>query len=383
MDRGGKGQHHTKVSGPYKPKMRIFVYIFREYLKYVVGNIVLTVFLFVLFDFIHKTTKYFAEYNPKTEYILRFYLAQIPSQIVQALPIASLLASVVSMILLSRTNEVTAMRAAGMSAVQIGVPLAFGGLVLSVGSLIASEFVLPGMAQRVRYVQDVLIEGHKDEDSGQSSKWLRDGKRLINFREYDPVGQRLWGISIVELRPNFRPDRATEAEEAVFLSDENRWRLNRVKTFHFHKNGSVDSVVPVPYLDLDLPIEPKKLKRDDRKPGELSFQELREAITRGDRSGIDTLPLKVEIQGKLAYPFATFVVSLIGLKFGYRSERATETAKGVLIAFFVGISYWFVLSAGRALGLRGDLDPFVAAWLPNIVVLAFVLLDASLSRRLA
>jgi lipopolysaccharide export system permease protein len=352
-------------------------------LKYVIGNIVLTVFLFILFDFIHKTTKYFAEYDPKTEYIVRFYLAQVPGQIVQALPIASLLASVLSMILLNRTNEVTAMRAAGMSAFQIGAPLGFGGLLLSFGSLLASEYVLPVMAQRVRYVQDVLIEGHEEEEAGQSSKWLRDGTRLLNFREYYAVSQRIWGISIVELRPNFCPDRVTEAEEAVFLSDGNRWRLQRVKSFYFHKNGSVDSVVAHPYLDLDLPIEPKKLKRDDRKPAELSFKELRETISRGDRSGIDTLPLKVEVQGKFAYPFATFVVSLIGLKFGYRSERATETARGVLIAFFVGISYWFVLSAGRALGLRGDLDPVVAAWLPNLVVLAFVLIDASLSKRLA
>lgn len=361
--------------------MRIFSYILREYLKYVAGNIVLTVFLFILFDFIHKTTKYFAEYNPKSEYIFRFYLAQVPGQIVQALPIASLLASVVSMILLSRTNEVTAMRAAGMSAFQIGTPLAIGGLILSLGSLGVSEYVLPSMAQRVRFIQDVLIEGHREDEAGQSSKWLRDGARLLNFREYDAVNQRIWGISIVEIRANFRPDRVTEAEAGMFLNDGSRWRLEGVKTYLFHRNGSVDSVVSQSYVDLDLPIEPKKLKRDDRKPAELSFHELREAIGRGDRSGIDTLPLKVEVQGKLAYPFSTFVVSLIGLKFGYRSERATETAKGVLIAFFVGISYWFVLSAGRALGLRGDLDPTVAAWLPNLVVLGFVLLDASLSRR--
>jgi lipopolysaccharide export system permease protein len=362
--------------------MRIFFYILREYLKYVVGNIVLTVFLFVLFDFIHKTTKYFAEFNPKSEYIFRFYLTQIPSQIVQALPIASLLASVVSMVLLSRTNEITAMRASGMGPMQIGAPLALGGLILSIGSLLTSEFVLPGLAQKVRYVQDVLIEGRKEEDVGQSSKWLRLGQTLFSFKDFDPIGQRLWGISIIELRSNFRPFKTIEAEVGSFQSDSNKWRLGSVRTFHFRKNGSLDFIEPGTFLDVELPFEPKKLKRDDRKPAELSYRELRDAIERGDRSGIDTLPLKVEVQGKLAYPFAAFVVSLIGLKFGYKSERATETAKGVLIAFFIGISYWFVLSAGRALGLRGDINPIVSAWLPNVVVLAFVLIDSSIGRRL-
>lgn len=363
--------------------MRIFSYILREYLKYVIGNIVLTVFLFVLFDFIHKTTKYFAEYNAKSQDILRFYLTQVPSQIVQALPIASLLASVVCMVLLSRTNEITAMRASGMGPLQIGAPLAFGGLVLSLGSLLASEFLLPGLAQKVRFVQDVLIEGHKEGGTGQSSKWVRDGQTLLSFKEFDPLTQILWGVSIIDLKDNFRPVRATEAEQGLFQNETGKWRLSGVRTFHFRRNGTLDFVVPKAALELDLPFDPKKLKRDERRPAELSFQELQEAIGRGDRSGIDTLPLKVEVHGKLAYPFAAFVVSLIGLKFGYKSERVTETAKGVLIAFFIGISYWFVLSAGRALGLRGDINPVFAAWLPNIVVLAFVLIDASLSRRLS
>ena len=89
----------------------------------------------------------------------------------------------------------------------------------------------------------------------------------------------------------------------------------------------------------------------------------------------------MDLQGKIAYPFAAFVVSLIGLKFGYKSERATETAKGVLLAFFVGISYWFIMSAGRALGLRGNLLPVVAAWMANVVILVLIGTDWWMSRR--
>jgi lipopolysaccharide export system permease protein len=93
--------------------MRLFWYIFKDYLKYVIGTLVLCMFLFVLFDFIHKTTKYFAQYKPSSDLIFQMYLYQLPMHISQALPIASLLASVITMVLLSRTNEITAMRAAG------------------------------------------------------------------------------------------------------------------------------------------------------------------------------------------------------------------------------------------------------------------------------
>lgn len=361
--------------------MRLFFYILREYLKYVIGTIVMTVFLFVLFDFIHKTTKYFAEYNPTTENIVKYYLFQVPGQVVQALPIAGLLASVICMILLSRTNEVTAMRAAGMGPLQIGAPLAAGGLLLSLGSFLLSEVVVPRFAQRVHYVKQVLIEGEKDDQIAEGAKWVRDGQNLINFQDYDPLTQTLANVRLVEVRPNFRPVQAIEADLGSYVRETKTWKLTNLRILYFKRSGILDRVEARDSLDIALPIEPEKLRRDRRQPNELKFFELRELVERGDQSGADTLQYKVDLQGKLAYPFAAFVVSLIGLKFGYRSERSTETAKGVLLAFSIGISYWFVLSAGRALGKVGDVPPFVAAWLPNVVVLGLVAFDAWMSKR--
>lgn len=362
--------------------MTIFFYILKDYLKYVIGTIILTVFLFILFDFIHKTTKYFAEYNPSTENIVRFYAFQIPGQVMQALPIASLLASVIAMILLSRTNEITAMRAAGMGAIRIGLPLAVGGLILSLSSLLIGELVLPRFAQRVHYVQQVQIEGEKDDQMASGAKWLRNGQSLINFQDYDPISQTMTKVRVVEVRPNFRPIQSVEAEAAVFDPEAKVWRLKDIKVLHFKRNGTLDTIEQRDMQDIDIPVEPQKLKKDRRKPNEMSFAELNDVVDRGDQSGADTVPFKVELQGKLAYPFAAFVVSLIGLKFGYKSERTTETAVGILLAFCIGISYWFVMSAGRALGLRGDLHPFLAAWLANVVILGIIVFDAWMSRRL-
>lgn len=361
--------------------MRIFFYILREYLKYVVGSTVLTVFLMVLFDFIHKTTKYFAEYDPSSEQILRFYVFQIPGQVMQALPIAALLSSVISMILLSRTNEITAMRAAGMGPWQVGAPLAAGGMMLSVVSMVISEAVVPRFSQRVHYIQQVLIEGQKDDQIAEGAKWVRDGQNLINFQDYDPITQTLSKVRLVEVRPNFRPVQAIEAERGLYVPATRTWKLTDIRVLFFKRNGILDRAESRPDLDLALPIEPQKLKRDRRRPAELGIKELDDLVERGETLGSDTLPYKVDFHTKIAYPFAAFVVSLVGLKFGYKSERTTETAKGVLLAFFIGISYWIILSAGKALGLRGAMHPFLAAWMPNVLVLGVISFDAWMSRK--
>ena len=74
--------------------MTLFLYVLRDFLKFVFGALLLCVFLFLLFDFIHKTTRYIPRYNPATADLVEFYFYQIPSLVNQALPIASLLASV-------------------------------------------------------------------------------------------------------------------------------------------------------------------------------------------------------------------------------------------------------------------------------------------------
>ena len=160
--------------------MTLFFYIIRDYLKYVFGTILLTVFLFILFDLIHKSSKDFAEYSPSALMILRFYLYQVPAQVVQALPIAALLSSVITMIFLSRTNEITAMRAAGMSAWQIGRGLAYGGLGLSLIALVVGELWLPRLAQRVHYIQEVEMRGIRDDQIASTVKWIRHGQSLLN-----------------------------------------------------------------------------------------------------------------------------------------------------------------------------------------------------------
>ena len=361
--------------------MTLFFYIFREYMKYVIGTIVLTIFLFVLFDFIHKSGKYFPEYKPATEYIVQFYLFQVPFQIVKALPIASLLASVVAMILLARTNEITAMRAAGMGAIRLGMPLAAGGMFLSLMSLFLGEYVVPQYSKKMHFVQDVLIEGDSDTEILEGARWVRDGETLINFGDYDPISQIMSRVKFMEIRDNFRPRQVTQAATGRYLPESSKWLLSDLKIIEFERNGTVSSVSYKDQETVEMPLEPNKLKRERRKRAEMSIQELREQVRIGERSGASTVEDKVDYHDKMAYPFAAFVVSLIGLKFGYQSERTTETAVGVVLALAIGIAYWFIHSVTTSIGKVGDINPIVAAWSANVVVLGIIVFDAWRARQ--
>ncbi len=361
--------------------MRLFLYVFRDYLKYVFGSITLCVFLFVMFDFIHKTTKYFDRYQPSTRNIVQFYFYQIPTLLNKSMPIASLIASVVCMILLSRTNEITAMRAAGMGPLRVGMPVAIGGALLSAISLFMGEAVIPKTSEKMHYVKDVKIEGESGSDGVIGSRWIRDQSRLINFREYDPINMSLSQVRIIQTGINFRAKENLEAESATYDPESNQWQLNKVKILYFRPNGTLAFTEQRDFQVQSLPIEPTKLKRDRRAADERSLPELYDLVSRGERSGADISGYKVDMHVKFAFHFAAFVVSLMGLQFGYRSERSADTARGVLFAMAVGISYYFIMQAGVTLAHNKYLPAFAGAWLANVTVFLIAALSIWNTRR--
>lgn len=361
--------------------MTLFFYVLRDFFRFVFGTLLLVLFLFVLFDFLHKTTRYIPRYNPEALVLIRYYIYQLPSLLVQALPIASLLSSVISMVLLSRSNEITAMRAAGMSSIQISLPLFIGGGLLSVCSIALGEWIQPYTSSRMHYVQEIEIEKLNEGPLVEGVRWLRSGSMLYNFRDFDPSVSRIYGLKVIELGPSFRPQKMMESSFADFDPIEKLWRLDKVKVKFFWPNGTISYSENKAELWLDIPLEPRQLERDRRENSEMSVIELYRLVEKGRRSGVDTLDLQVDMHVKLAFHFASLVVCLMGLKFGYKSERVSETAKGVLIAIGIGVSYWFVLNSGRALAKRGSLPPLIGSWVANVVIMAIAAYSAFKSRR--
>lgn len=361
--------------------MRLFFYVFWDYIKYVFTTLVLCLFLFVLFDFIHRTTNYFSVHKPSFSLVAQMYFYQLPMFATQALPIAGLLSSVVTMVMLSRTNEVSAMRAAGMGPFRIAAPLAVGGLLLSASSIFMGEYVIPRSSARLHHVQEVLIEGGSEQMVASATKWQRKEQSITHFREFDHGTRSLLGLEVVELSNFFKPVKSMYAESATYSNETGMWDAQNVYLTFFNSNGTIDYSQRRGSLTLGLNLDPKRLVGDRRLPEELSSKELRELIVKGEKSGIDTLAFKVDLNVKFAYPLAAFVVSLIGLNFGYRSERTTETARSILIAFGIGISYWFILNWVKALGKRGDIHPFIAGWFANFFVFGVVIVQAWKARR--
>ncbi len=351
--------------------MKIFFYILKDYFRYVIGIVFLCTFLFILFDFIDKTTKYLSRYEPSLGQLIQLYFYQMPALLIQTLPIASLMGSVVTMVLLSRTNEITAMRASGMSPARIGMPLAAGGLLLSLFSLFLGEAVLPKFAENMYYLKEVVIERQSDTEIAEGAHWVRQESLLFSFKDYNPNTQKLFGLQLVQMGNAFMPTQISYAKEAQYLPDQDLWQVEGIHVLDFSEVGRLKQKAYAESRQMQLPVSPAKLRKERRPPSELNVLQLRDLIARRKAAGLDSQDFEIDMHFKISFAFASLVVSLIGLQFGYRSERTTETIKGVLLAFAVGIGYWFVMTATKTLCAQSGLPPMLGAWIPNVVILGF------------
>lgn len=360
--------------------MTIYLHVLKEYFKYVTGLIFLCIFLFILFDFIHKTTGFFPRYKPEPKDIAYYYLYQIPFQFVQVLPIAALIASVMTMVSLSRTNEITAMRAAGMSPIRIGIPLGIGGLILSLISFAIGNNVIPITSAKMRYIEDVKIKKQPDQQLAKGTNWVRSKQKIFNFKQYNPLEGTLYGVKVIDLNKSFKISKITTAEKALFQKEQGNWKLLNTTTKYF-KNGRLIKFKRHENFISFLPIKIQNLKRERRIPDEMSIKELNDVISQGESQGKDILEEKVAYHFKFAYPFASFFVSLIGLRFAFRSERTTESAKSIIFAILVGVGYWFLMNAARAFGVRGDINSFVAAWSANFILFIYSIIQIARAQK--
>jgi lipopolysaccharide export LptBFGC system permease protein LptF len=99
----------------------------------------------------------------------------------------------------------------------------------------------------------------------------------------------------------------------------------------------------------------------------MTVPELRRHIADLSDSGINVVPLSVELQRKIAFPFVTLVMSLLAVPFGVTTGRR-GALYGIGIGIVLALSYWVVLHVFLAIGGAGLLPPFLAGWSANIIV---------------
>ena len=333
----------------------------------------------------------FREHHSTLRDIVDYYVVKTPELLVTVLPIALLLALLYALTNHARHQELTAIRAAGVSLWRLSAPYFAVALVFSAAVLWLNERWVPLGADEASRILNRHVPRPAATEPGRWS----DRLDFRNSRD-----DRTWNIGAFEL--DTHQMRSPQVEWN--LPDGSSWRLlarsavwsNGVWIFRDAqlvtytnvvvreeqglRTNIVSEVKPMPELaapefsetpeQIASEIKLSRLRqrlKPSRKLQQISIQEilgylrLHPDLNRGDRAWLQT-----QLQAHLAAPWTCLVVALIAIPFGAPSGRRNLFV-GVAGSIFICFGFFVLTKFGFALGTGGLVPPWLAAWMPNIL----------------
>ena len=337
-------------------------YLVEEFLRILGLCLVAFLVVYLIADFSDRIDD-FLKHQAPVGTVIRYFLVRIPLIINEVLPIAVLAAMLLGLGGLSRHNEITAMRACGLSSVQIVGPLFLTTLLLSVAVFYWNENVVPYFASRAHYINTVEIKKRQMQGLiGDQQLWAHGQDTFYNIQSFDPRSRALIGITIYPINPEFHLKGLVEIPRAKWNGKE--WAFREGVERRFTADGEIETVKLDPGT-LNLREKPADLMAARRDAEEFSYRELSELVESLRKKGLDTTEYNVDLHLKLAVPFICTVMGLISMPLGMRNLRGSSLANNIGAGLLIGSTYWFVLALAVSLGHSGALPPIVAAWTAN------------------
>lgn len=312
--------------------------------------------------------------------VIRYYQYKCFTILYQIAPIVVLATTLVTFGLLSRTNEITAFKAAGVSLFRLALPVVIVSLALAafVGWLQAE--ILPAASSQVAELEAAIRNRPSKQRRFQRAdrRWLYgrgEGEGvhyLYNYLSYDEEKQTLSRLQVFKFDTDYRLVNRLLADKVTYAG-EGWWTFSDgwVRTF---EGSSVSSFrrFTEPVRD-HLPEDPDYFKGNVRLPHEMSYRELRKYLEDLREIGGQEVPLlEVELHNKIAYPAITVVMALVALPFAFRLGRR-GALYGIGLSLILGIVLMIFLAIFSALGKATILPPLVAVWSPSILFAIFSL----------
>ncbi len=342
-------------------------YLMKSFLAALCYCLAVFFILFVIIDAFNNVDD-FMKHNVSWPVILSYYGYFIPTILVQVVPIACLVAVLFAIGNLSRHNEIIALKASGISAFRILVPYFFIGALISFGVLMVSETIVPkSLLNSAAIMEGLIKKGKSDFEKRSLNKVTIYGRddRMIYAREFELSTNTLHDVVIFE--NNMRESFQTQVKAKKAHYKNGRWTFYDVIQCRINRRGEVVGN-PVFTATMDFPLNqiPSDFLRQSSELSFMNSHDLKEHIQHLQGASKKLVKrLSVDLHYKIAFPFVSFIVMLIGAPLAMKTGR-TGTAMGVGTSFALIFLYYGIASTCLALGKGDYLPPVFAAWFGNL-----------------
>lgn len=348
-------------------------YVMREYATNFA--LVLTSFsmLFLIFTFFELIGDIIRNRTPLVtvgEYLINL----IPYIIYNVTPLCCLVAVLITFGALSRSSELTAMKATGTSLYRIVTPVLITTLLIAAGLFAFDEFYLPAANRKQEALRSIIKNRPAQTFLRPDRKWISgqttdngSSSRVFYYQFFDPAKDVFANITVFEFDPvTYALQRRIFASSAHWNERVNQWVFENgwQRTF---QGESISSYTPFTLTTFpEIHEQPSYFVKVDLPSQEMSYNELSRYIADLRQSGFDTKRLSVQLNRKLAYPLITLVMAMLAIPFSLSMGKRGSLA-GIGTAIGLAIAYWVIDGLFQAMGNVNTLPAILAAWTPDVL----------------
>jgi LPS export ABC transporter permease LptG/LPS export ABC transporter permease LptF len=362
---GGTGSFLRKGSSRFPQILDDYVLRqFLEYLGLVLATFTVLTLVFTFFELLGDIIRNRIALITVGEYLVNV----IPSMVYLMTPLSVLIAVLVTFGLLQKSNELTAMKATGISLYRLIVPILILAAMLSLTLFVFDQLYLPHANKR----QDALRNEIKGKPAqtylNPQHKWIFGAHQEIYYYEFfDSERNQFANLSVFDIDPKaFALTERTFASRVFWNDSLRKWVFERgwTRTLAATQVKDYRTFDVATFANVDEP--PNYFKKEVKQYSEMNFDELKGYIGELEQGGFDVVRLKVQLYKKLSFPLITLVMSILAIPFALSAGRQ-GALRGVATAIGIAVVYWITSGLFEAMGNVNQLPAALAAWSPDVI----------------
>ena len=340
-------------------------YTLRKYIAIFLFVFFSLLLIFVIVTFIDRIDN-IHEHNKSLMLLFEYIRYRIPEFIHYILPVAALATTLLSLGLLTKFNEITAMKACGISIYRVILPVVVMAVLVSFLSFYLQENILPNSNKKVEEIWDKINDIPPRSYSYLDRRWVlsKEKNRIYHYNYFDREKSVFSQLSIYDFDPSTWSFQRRTYSERGYLSEghlslTNCWYRDFV-------NGRPTKFEKSEKMDLSVVEDRSYFLKERKVPEQMSYRELEQYIEELEERDFDTVRFKVDLNYKVSFPLVSLIMTLLGIPFAF-SMGKRGTLVGIGLSIVIAMIYWGGIGIFKSLGYLNYLDAFLAAWGPNLI----------------
>ncbi|MGB7218509.1 MAG: LptF/LptG family permease [Vicinamibacterales bacterium] len=355
------------------------MYVSGQYLRILFLGLISLLGVFYIATFLDLADKLFRG-TATTGMLLRYFYFQTPQYVYYVIPMAALVATLVTIGAMTKNSELTVIRACGVSLYRTAAPLLLLGVVAGAVLFGLQERVLASSNREADRLNRV-IRGLAPRSSPLDRRWVAgQNGDIYHYDDFDQGRNEFGQLTIYRVNPDGSDlESVTHAARVAFLPKVDagflaEWKASDGWSREFSAGAESNSSRRIagysPFAERTLLLEsPGYFRTEEPNADQMTYGQLKSYVAQLTSRGDDATAGRVSLQRKLAFPFVALVMTLLAVPFAVTTGRR-GALYGIGVGIMLAIVYWLMLSVLGAVGTGGLLSPVLAAWTPNLLFAA-------------